>query len=102
MPADRMATNQSGPEFDNQIDEIEGSIVDSYHDSFFEKSQKQLELPVKVNAIKEYEESKRDLEPYVRFNSASLDKDKLTQVRLDASQTGLNPAFNSPYPKLSE
>ncbi len=40
MPADRMATNQSGPDFDNQIDEIEGSIVDSYHDSFFEKSQK--------------------------------------------------------------
>jgi hypothetical protein len=36
-----MVTKQSGIEIENQIDEIEGSI-EPYHDSFFEKSQKEL------------------------------------------------------------
>lgn len=45
LPADRMATKQSGIEIDNQIDEIEGSI-EPYHDSFFEKSHKELQIPV--------------------------------------------------------
>jgi hypothetical protein len=49
FPADLMLTKQSRfgeSKPHSYLDEIEGSIIEPYHDSFFEKSNKKFDIPV--------------------------------------------------------